>query len=35
MPDGVKLDARTMQGVIPYVYFDGKAGEAISKIVPV
>jgi PhnB protein len=28
MPDDVKIDARTMQGVIPYVYFDGKAGEA-------
>jgi hypothetical protein len=26
MPDDVKIDARTMQGVIPYVYFDGKAG---------
>jgi PhnB protein len=28
MPDDVKIDARTMQGVIPYIGMDGKAGEA-------
>jgi PhnB protein len=26
--DGVKIEARTMQGVIPYVSMDGRAGEA-------
>jgi PhnB protein len=28
MPDDVKIDARTMQGVIPYIGMDGRAGEA-------
>ena len=28
MPDDVKIDARTMRGVIPYIGMDGKAGEA-------
>ncbi len=28
MPDDPKIDARTMQGVIPYIGMDGKAAEA-------
>jgi PhnB protein len=28
MPDDVKIDARTMRGVIPYVGMDGRAAEA-------
>ncbi len=28
MPDDVKIEARTMQGVIPYIGMDGRAGEA-------
>jgi PhnB protein len=28
MPDDVKIDARTMRGVIPYIGMDGRAGEA-------
>jgi len=28
MPEDVKIDARTMQGVIPYISMDGKAGAA-------
>ena len=28
MPDDLKIDARTMRGVIPYIGMDGKAGEA-------
>jgi len=28
MPDGLKMDSRTMQGVIPYLAMNGKAGEA-------
>ena len=28
MPEGIQIDARTMQGVIPYIGMDGRAGEA-------
>jgi PhnB protein len=28
MPDDVKIDARTMRGVIPYLAMDGRASEA-------
>ena len=28
MPDDLKIDARTMRGVIPYIGMNGKAGEA-------
>ena len=28
MPDDIKIDARTMQGVIPYLGMDGRSAEA-------